>query len=293
MMADLDARFLVYADLFDILGIISIGFLILIAMETVWDILTGRRGKIRETLANAAIAVGNFLLDRTVFGLSFIIGLSVTSALAFFIIPLTWWSWVLAVIAADFTYYWMHRIEHETRILWAYHSVHHSSPEYNLTTSLRLSWAEGLFEWMFFVPMILLGFDLVQTFAALLIVVIYQTWPHTEKIGKLGWADRVFNTPSVHRVHHGSNGDFLDKNYGGILIIWDRMFGTYQVEDAKVIYGVIDPIRSSNPFVINFHEYWQLLKNIRRASTFGDVFGYLFRKPGWVPGSDGENAKPD
>ncbi len=289
-MVDINARFLAFTDLFDVLGIISIGFFVLIIMETVWDILTGRRGRMRETIANAAIAAGNFLLDRTVFGLSFVVGLSIASSFAFFAIPLTWWSWVLAVIAADFTYYWMHRIEHEVRILWAYHSVHHSSPEFNLSTSLRLSWVEGLFEWIFFVPMILLGFDPVQTIAALLIVVIYQTWPHTQKIGKLGWADRVFNTPSVHRVHHGSNGNFLDKNYGGILIIWDRVFGTYQAEDAQVIYGVINPVRSSNPIVINFHEYWQILKDIRQASALRDVLGYLFGKPGWTSSPDREKS---
>ena len=291
-MEDIDARFLALADLFDVLGMISIGFLVLTVLESIWDMGTGKRGTARETIANFAIAAGNFLLDRTVFGLSFIVGLSVASSFAFISIPLTWWSWILAVIAADFTYYWMHRIEHETQILWAYHSVHHSSPEFNLTTSLRLSWVEGLFEWIFFIPMILVGFDLVQTIASLLIVVIYQTWPHTEKIGKLGWADRVFNTPSVHRVHHGSNGDFLDKNYGGILILWDRLFGTYQAEDAKVIYGVLEPVNSSNPLVINFSEYWRIIKDIRRASTFGDVLGHLFGRPGWAPAQKRKDADP-
>ena len=133
--------------------------------------------------------------------------------------------------------------------------------------------------------MILLGFGAVQTIIALSIVIAYQTWIHTEKIGKLGWADRIFNTPSVHRVHHGSNEKYLDKNYGGILIVWDRLFGTYQAEEEKVIYGVTHPLGTSNPLVINFHEFWQIAKDVWKASKVGDAFGYVFKHPGWTPGS--------
>ena len=154
----------------------------------------------------------------------FILGLFVVEPFAPFSIPFTWWSWIAAVLVADLTYYWMHRIEHEVSFFWAYHSVHHSSPEFNLTTGLRLAWIEGLIEWLFFIPMIMMGFEVTQTIIAISIVVAYQTWIHTEKIDKLGWADRIFNTPSVHRVHHGSNAKYIDKNYGGILMVWDRMF---------------------------------------------------------------------
>ena len=187
------------------------------------------------------------------------------------------------MLHADFTYYWMHRWEHEIRILWAHHSVHHSSPEFNLTTALRLAWIEGLIEWIFFVPMIVIGFDVAQTIIALAIGLAYQTWIHTEKIGRLGWLDKVLNTPSVHRVHHGANPSYLDKNYGGILIVWDRMFGTYQPEDQPVVYGLTKPIGTSNPITINFFEYAQIIKDLRRSRSWYEACGYLFKRPGWRP----------
>lgn len=285
-MDNLEARFDAFGPTFEVLELVGLFFLVLIVSETTWDLISRRRASIRESLANFAIAVGNHLLDRTVYGLVFIFGLFLADAFSPLSIPMTWWSWILAVIVADFTYYWMHRFEHEVRVLWAYHSVHHSSPEYNLTTSLRLAWVEGLIEWLFFVPMIMIGFDVVQTIVALSIVVAYQTWIHTEKIGKMGWADRVFNTPSVHRVHHASNQVYLDKNYGGILILWDRLFGTYKAEDEDVVFGITKPIESSNPIVINFHEFAQIWRDLRASKSVSEAWGYLFYRPGWRPRAD-------
>lgn len=279
----IDRQFAAFAQTFEVLELIGLIFLLAIVSESLWDIFKGQRKKLGDTLANFTIAIGNHFLERTLYGLVFILGLFLTVPFAPLSIPITWWSWLLAVIAADLTYYWMHRWEHEIRFFWAYHSVHHSSTEFNLTTGLRLAWIEGLIEWIFFVPMILIGFNVVQTIIALAIVVAYQTWIHTEKIGKLGWADRIFNTPSVHRVHHGSNRKYLDKNYGGVLIIWDRLFGTYQAEEEKVIYGLTYPLGTSNPIMINVHEYWQILKDIRHSKNVGDAFGYVFRRPGWKP----------
>lgn len=276
-------RFAEFGSTFEVLELIGAFFLVLIVSETLWDLITKRRGNAHESLANFAIAIGNLLLDRTVYGLVFILGLFWAESLTSLSIPLTWWSWALAVLVADFTYYWMHRWEHEVRVLWAYHAVHHSSPEYNLTTSLRLAWIEGLIEWLFFVPMILVGFDAVQTIAALSIVVAYQTWIHTEKIGQLGWLDRVFNTPSVHRVHHGSNRKYLDRNYGGILILWDHLFGTYQAEEEKVVYGITEPLGTSNPLVINAHEFIQIGRDVWQAEHWSHAMGYVFRRPGWQP----------
>ncbi|WP_424947131.1 sterol desaturase family protein [Candidatus Spongiihabitans sp.] len=288
-MNAIDAQFAAFADTFAVLELIGLIFLLAIVSETLWDILTGQRKKLGQTVANFAIALGNHFLERTLYGLVFIFGLFLAAPFAPFSIPITWWSWALALIAADLTYYWMHRWEHEIRILWAYHSVHHSSSEFNLTTGLRLAWVEGLIEWVFFVPMILIGFDVVQTIIALVIVVAYQTWIHTEKIGKLGWADRIFNTPSVHRVHHGSNRKYIDKNYGGILIVWDRLFGTYQAEEEKVIYGLTYLLGTSNPLTINVHEYWQIIKDARRSKNIHELFGYVFRPPGWKPNNRLQN----
>ena len=261
-MDPIETEFQVFAGTFEVLGLISVAFFILIVLEAIWDFFSGNRNRLGETLANFAIAVGNQLLERTLFGLVFILGLFVIEGFAAFSMPFTWWSWVLAILVADFSYYWMHRIEHEVRFFWAYHSVHHSSPEFNLSTGLRLAWIEGLIEWIFFVPMILVGFEVTQTIIALVIVVVYQTWIHTEKIDKLGWADKFFNTPSLHRVHHGSNKQYIDKNYGGILIIWDRLFGTYQAEEEKVVYGITKSVGSINPVKINLFEYLRIFKDV-------------------------------
>lgn len=278
------SRFNTFAETFEMLELIGLIFLIAIVSEAARDIFSGRRTK-GETFANFGIAIANHVLDHTLYGLVFILGLFIVENFIPWKIPLTGWSWAIALILADLTYYWMHRWEHEVRILWSYHSVHHSSPEYNLTTSLRLAWIEGLIEWIFFVPMILLGFDVVQTIIALSVVVLYQTWIHTERIGRLGWVDRVFNTPSVHRVHHGANPKYIDKNYGGILIIWDRLFGTYQAEQEPVIYGLTKQIGSINPIIINFYESWQIVKDVMRSQRVSHALGYVFGKPGWQPDS--------
>ncbi len=277
------ARFEAYDGLFSGLELVGVGFLVLAAVETVWDFVAKRRKGIGETAANTLIVVGNDLLERTSYGLIFIIALFLAEPLALIEIPHTWWSWLLAILAADLCYYWMHRWEHEVRILWAYHSVHHSSPEFNLTTAFRLAWVEGLVEWAFFVPMILVGFDVVQTIAAIGIVVAYQSWIHTEKVGKLGWLDKIFNTPSNHRVHHAKNRKYLDRNYGGILILWDRLFGTYQVEEEKVAYGVHPAVGSVNPLIINFHEFWRIARDVVAAKSWSDAFRYVFGRPGWTP----------
>jgi len=282
-MNEIDARILEQIDVFMVVEIVSTFFLILIIAESAFDFITKRRPKWRETAANIVISLGNTLLERTIIGAIFIIGLVAVEPFALFNIPVTWWSWVLAVLGADLTYYWMHRIEHERRVLWAVHSVHHSSEEYNLTTSFRLSWVENFYEWIFFVPMVIIGFDPIQVLAGLLLVVVYQTWIHTEKIGKLGWLDMVFNTPSVHRVHHGNNPQYIDKNYGGILILWDHLFGSFQAEEEKVVYGLTTQLKTSNPLAINFHEFGNIFKDVFQAKRLSDALGYVFAKPGWHP----------
>ena len=277
-MDTIEAEFNAFSSTFEILELIALVFLIGIVSEAVWDIFKKNRN-LGETIANVCIGLGNILLERTLYGLVFVIALFITEMFAPFSIPYTWWSWGLALVLADFTYYWMHRIEHKIRFFWAYHSVHHSSPEFNLSTALRLAWIEGMIEWLFFVPMILIGFEVVQVIICISVVVAYQTWIHTEKINTLGYLDKVFNTPSVHRVHHGSNQEYLDKNFGGILIIWDRLFNTYQAEEAPVVYGITKPINSINPVIINIHEYWSILMDMKNAKGFLNKCACLLREP--------------
>ncbi len=282
-MGNIEGRFLQFQDLLEIVAITSLIFITLALVETIWDFARKKRLGYSETAANVAIFFVNQALELTLYGSLFVIALYGFELLQPFQIPITWWSMILAVVVADFTYYWMHRIEHEVRILWSFHSVHHSSPEFNFTTAMRLAWIEGLVEWVFFIPMVLIGFDLVQTTVAIIIVVVYQNWIHTQKIGKLGWLDKVFNTPSVHRVHHGKNPQYIDKNYGGILIVWDRLFGTYEAEVEPVEFGITDPPNSANPIKVNFYELRQTIKDAASAKSSRDKLGYLFKPPGWTP----------
>ena len=276
----LDQQFLVYEETFFWISLISLLFMGAVILEMMWDYIRRTRPGWKETAANWIIFAVNTGLDYLGLGVLFVVGLVLAEPYALLDISKGWWYWPSALLVADFLYYWMHRLEHEIRILWAVHVVHHSSPEFNYTTAFRLSWLESLFEWLFFVPMILLGFGTVESVIAILIVIQYQSWIHTEKIGSLGILDKLFNTPSVHRVHHGSNPQYLDKNYGGILMIWDHLFGTYQAETKPVTYGITNPLGTANPVTINFHEFRDILKDLRRRKGWRSKFRTLFASPG-------------
>ena len=268
-------------------GALFIFNLSITGFEITLDILTKKERRWKDTLANCVIFFTHQVVEKTAFA-----SLAFVALLPFFMITplhiqMTWWSWVLAVLAADFTYYWMHRFEHEHRILWASHSVHHSPQDYNLTVGFRLSLVEGFFEWMFLIPMIMMGFNPFQAIVALVLIAQYQHWIHTECIGKLGWLDEVFNTPSVHRVHHGSNSKYLDKNYGGLLMIWDKIFGTFGREEEKVIYGLVNSISTNNPIKIIFIEFGHVWADLKKCTNNKDrikiIFGGLSWRPDYFP----------
>lgn len=255
----------------------------LIILEVLFDFFSSKERRWKDSGANFIIFLINQLLEKTIIGSVGVICLMLFHWITPLNIPMNFFTWIIAFFVADFTYYWMHRLEHEHRILWASHSVHHSSEDYNLTVSFRLSIVEGLFEWIFLIPMILIGFSPFQAIVSLILVAQFQTWIHTERIGKLGWLDEIFNTPSVHRVHHGSNNKYLDKNYGGFLIIWDKLFGTFQREEEKVVYGLTKNIKTNNPIMINFIEYKNIWKDVKICRTKKDklkiIFGNLIWKP--------------
>lgn len=195
-------------------------------------------------------------------------------------LPITPWSAVLAVLAVDFVYYWEHRAGHRVRLLWALaHSVHHSSPQYNQTVGLRISLLDGFLTFWFYVPLVLVGFEPVLVVAAYSVMLGYQQWLHTETVGKLRWLDGWLNTPSNHRVHHGSQAAYLDKNYGGILMIWDRLFGTYQPEGEPVRYGLTQPIDSVNPIEVHLCEVRRSLRTLRALPTWKQRFMALLAPP--------------
>ena len=197
--------------------------------------------------------------------------------------PDDWWVWVLLFFADDFSYYWFHRISHESRAFWASHVVHHSSEHYNLSTALRQTWVPMTY-FPFWLWMPAVGFEPWMVLLAQAWSLIYQFWIHTEKIHKLPrWFEAIFNTPSHHRVHHGVNEQYLDRNYGGILIIWDRAFGTYEPEGERVRYGLTTQLRTYRPIRVAFHEYIAMWHDIRRAERWRDKLGVVFRGPGWTP----------
>jgi len=191
-------------------------------------------------------------------------------------------AWVVAVIGWDFAYYWHHRLEHESRIFWASHVNHHSSRFYNLSTALRQPWTPVTML-AFFPPLALVGVPPWMIMVAGGLNLIYQFWIHTEVIGRMPrWFEAVMNTPSHHRVHHGSNSEYLDKNYAGVFIVWDRVFGTFTPEEARVLYGLTKNIESFNPFVISFHEYAAICRDIRAAKSWRHRFGIAWHGPGWT-----------
>lgn len=193
--------------------------------------------------------------------------------------------WVTAALAWDFCYYWFHRFSHEISVLWAAHAVHHQSEDYNLSTALRQTSTGFIFGWIFYVPLFVIGFPLEVLVTVNAINLIYQFWVHTQVVRRMGALDRILVTPSNHRVHHAQNEIYIDKNYGGMLILWDRLFGTFEDErdDEPVVFGVRKPLASWNPFWANLQVYDYLLFDARHATRWRDKLGIWFRRTGWRP----------
>ena len=192
--------------------------------------------------------------------------------------------WIAAFILYDLCYYWNHRFGHEVNIFWAAHVVHHSSEEYNLTTALRQS-GTGFFSFIFYLPLALIGFGPLVIVSVAALNLIYQFWVHTRHIGKLAWCEKIFVTPSNHRGHHAQNTVYIDRNYGGVFIVWDRIFGTYQeeLEHDKPVYGIRGAVQSWNPLWVNFQVYSQLLHDAYKTQHWWYKLTLWFRRTGWRP----------
>ncbi len=232
----------------------------------------------KDTLAATAIGVGNLLTSAAVKVLVF-------GSIIFFYnlvpwsVPHTWWAYVLCIIWIDFWRYWAHRIGHESRFWWATHVTHHNSEKYNWSVSFRLGWTQHI-KFIFFIPVALAGFDPVVFFICHQIEVLYQFWIHTEYITKLPRPiEYIFVTPSHHRVHHGRNDKYLDRNYGSTLIIWDRIFGTFQLEEERPHYGITKPVGSYNPITLNFHEWRDIWRDVRRSKSVKEALFMTFASP--------------
>jgi len=269
-------------------------FLLAIIIELLVDRARGS-GYFRANDAINSLSVGilNFTSGYFTRFIKFLAWGFVLQNFALIDMPLSWFDasprgvalWITAAIAWDFCYYWFHRFSHEISILWAAHAVHHQSEDYNLSTALRQTSSGFLFGWVFYLPLFLIGFPLEVLVTVNGVNLIYQFWVHTQTIRRMGVLDCIFVTPSNHRVHHAQNERYIDKNYGGIFILWDRIFGTFEDEcaDEVVTFGVRKPLANWNPFWANLQVYDYLLFDARRTSKWRDKLGLWFRRTGWRP----------
>ena len=278
----------------DLLSYAVPGFLLLILIELGWDLRTGG-GRYRLADAISSMSAGALSTTFDVFTkvLSVAVYTWVLDHFALVRLDPAWFDfsvrgialWAVVLLAWDFFYYWTHRLGHEVSVFWAAHAVHHQSEDYNLSTALRQTSTGFVISWIVYLPMFVAGVP-VHVFATVAALdLIYQFWVHTQYIDKLGWADRVFVTPSNHRVHHAQNARYIDRNYGGILIVWDRLFGTFQPEldDDPVVYGVRKPLATWNPFAANLQVYRELWRDARRARRWQDKLAIWWRRTGWRP----------
>ena len=267
-------------------------FFLLIALE--W--LVGRaRGRVTGRLNDAVTSIGLGVVSQVVGVFTRVLRIGIYIWLYEHLALAHWptdtvWAFVLALVFYDLCYYWHHRFMHRVAAAWAAHVVHHSSEDYNLSTALRQTGTGALLGWIPYVPMAIAGVPPLLFGVAALIDLLYQFWIHTEQIGRLGWFDRIFASPSNHRVHHAVNGPYLDRNYGGILIVWDRLFGTFQDEraDDPPVYGTRHPLRSFNPVWANLEVYAALARASLALPRWRDRLQVWWRPPGWEP--DGTSA---
>ena len=234
----------------------------------------------RDTLTSLAMGVGNVVVHGALKFATF--GFTVwLSRFALFDLSHGWWIWLLLFPAEDLCYYSFHRAHHEVRLLWAAHVNHHSSRHYNLSTALRQSWTTPITGPIFWAPLPLLGFAPLHILTAQALSLVYQFWLHTEHIGRLGPLEWVLNTPSHHRVHHGRNLEYLDRNYAGIFIVWDRLFGTFEPERAPVDYGLTKNLTTFNPLRVAFHEFAAIARDATRPRSLRHRLAAICAPPGW------------
>jgi alkylglycerol monooxygenase len=262
-------------------------FALLIAAEWTYGVVRGKCtyrlndsvASLSQGLLSQAVAVCTQLFQVGLYSLAF-------ARLAVIHDPAFWrtaWGWLVAIVLFDFCDYWLHRAGHEIAVFWAAHVVHHQSEDFNFSTALRQETMVPLLGWVFYVPMAILGVPPAQFLMAGLIVLLYQFWIHTEHVGKLGWFDRVFSSPSNHRVHHAVNPQYINKNYGGMLVIWDRMFGTFAEEEEPCVYGTQTPLASWDPVWAVASVYVNLARDAMNTTRIADKLRIWFMPTGWRP----------
>ncbi len=238
--------------------------------------------EVKDTAASITMGLGNLAVELLAKVIQFA-ALTYLHRFAIFSIGYQWWAWILLFFGDEFSYYWFHRTSHECRLFWASHVVHHSSQRYNLSTALRQTWTGSFMSFVFWLWLPVVGFVPVMIMTMKAISLLYQFWIHTELVRSLGPLEAVLNTPSHHRVHHGANPKYIDRNHGGTLIIWDRLFGSFEPEDPAdpPRYGLTKNISTFNPVRIALHEWVDILRDVRRAPGWRNKLRYVFGRPGW------------
>ncbi len=260
-------------------------FIITIVLEVILTVkLKHKEYQYKDAASSISMGlIGNVFLGLLSKTMVFAVFMFLYNTFHFIEIPIVWWSWVLLLFVDDFTYYWFHRISHESRLFWASHVVHHSSEKYNLSTALRQTWTGSFYSFIFWIPLVFIGFHPVMLFMQMSISLIYQYWIHTELIDKMPkWFETIFNTPSHHRVHHATNPQYLDRNHAGIFIIWDKLFGTFEPEKEQPVYGLVTNINTYNLLKIAFHEWISMFSDAFSAKTsLINKLKYFVKPPGW------------
>lgn len=262
-------------------------FVLLIAVEWVYGMAQGRNTyRLNDTFCSLTLGLISRFPPAFKLGISGLVYVAVGDFLGVAALSSEDWStWALAFLLYDFSYYWKHRLCHERTLLWASHVVHHQSEDYNLGTALRQTSSSFLLSWVFYIPMFAIGIPADVFIAIAAVNLLYQFWVHTEHIGSLGVLDRILVTPSNHRVHHARNAEYIDANYGGVFILWDRIFGTYRAERADLppVYGTRSPLRSWNPLWANLEVYAQMLRDTWQTPKISDKWRVWTSRTGWRP----------
>lgn len=263
-------------------------FFILIGVEILVERLSHRKlYRLPDSIANLSCGITSQLSGLFLRVLAVGVYELVFSTLAVTHLERNWIYWTALFLLVDLAYYWAHRMSHEINLFWGGHVVHHQSEEYNLSVALRQSSFQVVWTFFFYLPLAVAGFETTDFLLISALNTLYQFWIHTETINRMGWLEYILNTPSHHRVHHGRDPKYIDKNHAGTLIIWDKMFGTFQEEEERPTYGITKPINSWNGVWANFSHYATMAEELKQIPSWGDKFRYLFNKPGWLPESMG------
>ena len=269
----------------DLIHLAIPAFLLLMTVEALAGAAMRREiYEVKDAAASITMGLGNLAADLLAKIMQFTV-LTYLRRFAIFHIGLEWWAWLLLFFGDEFSYYWFHRVSHECRLFWASHVVHHSSERYNLSTALRQTWTGSFMSFVFWLWLPIVGFAPAMIMTMKAISLLYQFWIHTELVRSLGPLETVFNTPSHHRVHHGSNPRYIDRNHGGTLIIWDKLFGTFEPENPAdpVRFGLTKNIETYNPVRIAFEEWVDMFRDAWRAPSWNHKLRYLLGNPGWRP----------